>query len=141
MDYIFFVGLAGSEHVELYVSYDIACQWYKNIWERMKTFPKEVRFRKGKKYCVFLIPKFHLPAHIEACNILFSFNLTRNVGMTDGEAPERGWSALNPLATSTAESGPGMRRDTINDAFNDMNHKKIKGLGRFFGAVVILGRD
>ncbi|KAJ7821404.1 hypothetical protein B0H13DRAFT_1660306, partial [Mycena leptocephala] len=130
MDYIFFIGLAGTELVELYISYDIACQWYKNIWERMQTFPQEVRFEKGKKYCVFLVPKFHLPAHIEACNILFSFNLTRNVGMTDGEAPERGWSALNPLATSTAESGPGMRRDVINDAFNDMNHKKIKGLDK-----------
>ncbi|KAJ7147717.1 hypothetical protein C8R43DRAFT_1129633 [Mycena crocata] len=131
MDYIFFMGLAGSDVSELYVSYDIACQWHKNIWERMKTFPEEVRFVKGKQYCVFLIPKFHLPAHIEACNILFSFHLTRYVGMTDGEAPERGWSNLNPLATSTAEMGPGLRRDTINDAFNDWNHKKRIGLGKW----------
>jgi hypothetical protein len=36
---------------------------------------------------------------------------------------------LNLLAGSTAEMGPGMRRDTINDAFNDMNHKKIVGFG------------
>ncbi|KAJ6480691.1 hypothetical protein C8R47DRAFT_1218538 [Mycena vitilis] len=131
MDYLFFTGLAGSEVVELYVSYDIACQWHKNIWARMTTLPEEVRFVKGKKYCVFLIPKFHLPAHIEACNILFSFNLTRWVGMTDGEAPERGWAMLNPLATATAEMGPGMRRDTINDAVNDMNHEKIISLGEF----------
>ncbi|KAJ7022851.1 hypothetical protein C8F04DRAFT_970965 [Mycena alexandri] len=128
MDYIFFIGLARSEISELFVSYDIACQWHKNIWERMKTFDREVRFVRGKKFCVFLIPKFHLPAHIEACNIFFSFRLTRYVGMTDGEAPERGWSMLNPLASSTVEMGPGMRRDTINDAFNNMNHKKILGL-------------
>ncbi|KAJ7145055.1 hypothetical protein C8R43DRAFT_953505 [Mycena crocata] len=131
MDYLFFMGLNGSEISELYVSYDIACQWHKNLWERMKTFPEEVRFVKGKQYCVFLIPKFHLPAHIEACNILFSFHLTRYVGMTDGEAPERGWSNLNPLATSTMEMGPGMRRDTINDAFNDWNHKIITGFGQW----------
>ncbi|KAJ7127920.1 hypothetical protein C8R44DRAFT_616252 [Mycena epipterygia] len=131
MDYIFFMSLAGSEVSELYVSYDIACQWHKNIWERMKTFDQGIRFRKGQKYCVFLIPKFHLPAHIEACNILFSFHLTRYVGMTDGEVPERGWSDLNPLATSTAEMGPGMRRDTINDAFNHWNHKKIIGFGKW----------
>ncbi|KAJ7770736.1 hypothetical protein B0H16DRAFT_1306425 [Mycena metata] len=130
MDYIFFIGLAGSELTELFVSYDIACQWHKNIWERMKTFDREVRFVRGKKFCVFLIPKFHLPAHIEACNILFSFHLTRWVGMTDGEAPERGWAMLNPLASSTAEMGPGNRRDAINHAFNDMNHKKILGLGK-----------
>ncbi|KAJ7099324.1 hypothetical protein B0H15DRAFT_1001957 [Mycena belliarum] len=129
MDYIFFMGLAGSEVSELYVSYDIACQWHKNIWERMRTFDKGVRFRQGQKYCVFLIPKFHLPAHIEACNILFSFHLTRYVGMTDGEAPERGWAHLGPLAASTAEMGPGSRRDAINDFFNDWNHKKIIGFG------------
>ncbi|KAJ7127318.1 hypothetical protein C8R43DRAFT_957997 [Mycena crocata] len=129
IDYLFFMGLANSEISELYVSYDIACQWHKNIWERMQRFPTEIRFRKGKQYCVFLIPKFHLPAHIEACNILFSFHLTRYVGMTDGEAPERGWANLNPLAMSTMEMGPGNRRDTINDVFNDSNHKKIIGFG------------
>ncbi|KAJ6613762.1 hypothetical protein B0H10DRAFT_2222001 [Mycena sp. CBHHK59/15] len=87
MDYMFFMSLAGSEIEELY-------------------------FKEGKKFVVFLIPKFHLPAHIEACNILFSFNLTRFVGMTD------------------AEMGPGSRRDLINDSFNDWNHKKIIAFGR-----------
>ncbi|KAJ7222855.1 hypothetical protein B0H12DRAFT_1241055, partial [Mycena haematopus] len=120
MDYIFFIGLAGSAIIQLFVSYDIVCQWFKNIWERMKTFPSEIREHMGKKYY--------------ACNVLFSFNLTPCVGMTDGEAPERGWSALNPLATATAEMGPGNRRDTINDAFNDMNHKKIIGLGKWIEA-------
>ncbi|KAK6966556.1 CxC2 domain-containing protein [Favolaschia claudopus] len=132
MDYIFFIGLAGSEVSELYVSYDIVCQWHKNLFKRMKTtLPEEVRFHRGKQYCVFLIPKFHLPAHIEACNVLFSFHLTRYVGMTDGEALERGWSLLNPLAGATAEMGPGNRWDAINDAFNDMNYKKIIGLGKW----------
>ncbi|KAJ7806949.1 hypothetical protein B0H14DRAFT_3091348 [Mycena olivaceomarginata] len=130
MDYIFVMGLADSEMAELYVSYDIACQWHKNIWDRMRKFPVRIQERMKRKHMVFLIPKFHLPTHIAACNILFSFHLTRYVGMTDGEAPERGWSMLNPLASSTAEMGPGMWRDTINDAFNDMNHRKIIGLGK-----------
>ncbi|KAJ7508029.1 hypothetical protein B0H11DRAFT_1685302, partial [Mycena galericulata] len=67
----------------------------------------------AKKYLVFLVPKFHLPAHIELCNILFSFNLTPFVGRTDGEAPERGWASANRLANSTSISGPGARRDTL----------------------------
>ncbi|KAJ7314860.1 hypothetical protein DFH08DRAFT_917800 [Mycena albidolilacea] len=87
--------------------------------------------RGVKRYYVWLIPKFHLPAHIEACNILFSFNLTPYVGQTDGEAPERGWANANPLATSTKEMGPGARRDALDDHFNDWNHKKIVGLGSF----------
>ncbi|KAJ7270337.1 hypothetical protein C8J57DRAFT_1435473 [Mycena rebaudengoi] len=72
---------------------------------------------------------FHLPAHIEACNILFSFNLTPFVGQTDGEAPERGWANVNPLAASTKEMGPGSRRDTIDDHYNDWNWKKIIAMG------------
>ncbi|KAJ7174245.1 hypothetical protein B0H12DRAFT_1246897 [Mycena haematopus] len=113
MDYMFFISIAGSELVLFYVSYDIACQWHINIW-----------------FMTFLVPKFHLPAHIEACNLKYSFNLTPNVGQTDGEAPERGWADANPLARSTKEMGPGSRRDTLDDHFNDWNHKKIIALGR-----------
>ncbi|KAJ6558713.1 hypothetical protein B0H10DRAFT_2120544 [Mycena sp. CBHHK59/15] len=131
MDYLFFMSLAGSKVERLYVSYDIACQWHKNIWQRMQLFDfEDVQFKNGEKFVVFLVPKFHLPAHIEACNLLFSFNLTPNVGRTDGEAPERGWANANPLANSTKESGPGTRRDTLNDFFNDANYKKIVTLGR-----------
>ncbi|KAJ6598621.1 hypothetical protein B0H10DRAFT_2231600 [Mycena sp. CBHHK59/15] len=119
MDYLFFMSLASSPLTRLYVSYDIACQWHKNIWERMKVFAeyKGVQFEQGKKYVVFLVPKFHLPAHIELCNILFSFNLTPFVGRTDGEAPERGWADANRLANSTSISGPGARRDTLDVHF------------------------
>lgn len=78
----------------------------------------------------FLVPKFHLPAHIEACNLKYSFHLTPDVGQTDGEAPERGWADANPLARSTKEMGPGSRRDTLDDHFNDWNHKKIIALGK-----------
>ncbi|KAJ7105001.1 hypothetical protein C8R44DRAFT_545459, partial [Mycena epipterygia] len=130
MDYMFFKSIAGSELVRFFVSYDIACQWHTNIWMRMKGYKNEEITIKGTgKFMTFLVPKFHLPAHIEACNLKFSFNLTRDVGMTDGEAPERGWSDANPLARSTKEMGPGSRRDTLNDHFNDWNHKKIVALG------------
>ncbi|KAJ7682183.1 hypothetical protein DFH06DRAFT_960747, partial [Mycena polygramma] len=63
MDHLFFIGLAGRDRRAV----RLACQWHNNIWERMVTFPEQVRFVKGKKHCVFLIPKFHLPAHIEVC--------------------------------------------------------------------------
>ncbi|KAJ7871110.1 hypothetical protein B0H13DRAFT_1895895 [Mycena leptocephala] len=131
MDYMFFMSLAGSPLQRLYVSYDIACQWHKNIRERMKIFDYEgIQFKDGEKYVVFLMPKFHLPAHIELCNILFSFNLTPFVGRTDGEAPERGWADANRLANSTSISGPGARRDMLDAHFQYWNWKKIITLGR-----------
>ncbi|KAJ6506403.1 hypothetical protein C8R47DRAFT_1241797 [Mycena vitilis] len=118
MDYMFFMSLRHSPLVRLYVSYDIACQWHKNIWERMQVFA-----------ALDGVP------HIELCNILFSFNLTPFVGRTDGEAPERGWADANRLAASTSISGPGARRDTLDVHFQWWNWKKIIALG-----TVLLGR-
>jgi hypothetical protein len=126
---MFFMSLAHSPLLRLYVSYDIACQWHKNLSERMKLFDSEIQFKDGEKFIVFLVPKFHLPAHIELCNILFSFNLTPFVGRTDGEAPERGWADANRLANSTSVSGPGTRRDALDIHFQDANWKKIVKLG------------
>ncbi|KAK7027713.1 CxC2 domain-containing protein [Favolaschia claudopus] len=131
MDFLLWTSLANHDDViQLFISYDIVCQWHKNIWTRLSKYGPELRQRGLKRYYVWLIPKFHLPAHIEDCNIKFSFNLTPFVGQTDGEAPERGWANINSLAPSTQEMGPGARRDALDDAFNDSNHKKIVGLGK-----------
>ncbi|KAJ6486562.1 hypothetical protein C8R47DRAFT_979565, partial [Mycena vitilis] len=130
MDYMFFRSIKGSALMRFFISYDIACQWHLDIWNRMiKYQDATITIDGAGKFMTFLVPKFHLPAHIEACNLKYSFNLTRDVGQTDGEAPERGWANANPLARSTKEMGPGSRRDTLDDHFNDWNHKKIVALG------------
>ncbi|KAJ7744329.1 hypothetical protein B0H16DRAFT_1322199 [Mycena metata] len=129
MDYMFLRSIAGSTLRRFFVSYDIACQWHIHVWDRMLTYRDVDITILGKKFVTFLIPKFHLPAHIEECNLKFSFRLTRDVGQTDGEAPERGWANTNPLAKSTKEMGPGSRRNTLDDHFNDWNHKRIIVLG------------
>ncbi|KAJ6534401.1 hypothetical protein B0H19DRAFT_1080876 [Mycena capillaripes] len=130
MDYMFLRSIAGTQLLRFFVSYDIACQWHIDIWNRMIGYwDATITIPGAGKLMTFLVPKFHLPAHIEACNLKFSFNLTPYVGQTDGEAPERGWANANPLARSTKEMGPGSRRDTLDDHFNDWNHKKIIALG------------
>ncbi|KAJ7898272.1 hypothetical protein B0H14DRAFT_2332228 [Mycena olivaceomarginata] len=129
MDYMFFRSISHSPLLRFFVSYDIACQWHINLWNRLSAYQNPALTIDSAKEFTFLVPKFHLPAHIEACNLKFSFNLTPDVGQTDGEAPERGWANTNPLARSTKEMGPGSRRDTLDDHFNDWNHKKIIALG------------
>ncbi|KAJ7659743.1 hypothetical protein DFH06DRAFT_1326765 [Mycena polygramma] len=89
IDYMFFRSIMGTELVRFYVSYDIASQWHINIWVRMSYYAEGIKMVKKEVFLVFLVPKFHLPAHIEACNLNYSFNLTPNVRQTDGEAPER----------------------------------------------------
>lgn len=84
--------------------------------------------RVNDLHATYLVPKFHLYAHQTDCQINYSFNLTPGVGRTDGEAPERGWAAMNPVASSTKEMGPGSRRDTLDDHFRDYNWRKIVAL-------------
>jgi len=129
MDYLFFSTLQLTLVLMIVVSYDVVCQWYKKLWHRMKTFPHTWHVdHKGHTSVTFLVPKFHLPAHIEFCHNNFSFNLTKGVGRTDGEGVERGWEHINPLASSTKEMGPGSRQDTLDDHFGDRNWKKTVGL-------------
>ncbi|KAG2115716.1 uncharacterized protein F5147DRAFT_743324 [Suillus discolor] len=130
MDYLFFSAMKHHDVIVLNISYDIACQWSKHLWSRMSKLPSAFHLDHDNKQVNFLIPKFHLPAHIEPCQIDFSFNFSRHVGRTDGEAPERGWANINPIASSTKEMGPGSRRDTLDDHFGDWNWKRVVQLGR-----------
>ena len=129
MDYLFLSCVSRSDFVELVMSYDIVCQWHKHLWERMLAFPDHFHIDLEGKTVTFLVPKFHLPAHVSKCQTAFSFNFTPQVGRTDGEAPERGWADINPVAASTREMGPGSHRDTLDDHFGDWNWKKVVSFG------------
>lgn len=79
----------------------------------------------------WLIPKFHLPAHLEQCWHNFNFNYTPGAARSDGEGIERGWSKLNSLAPSTKEMGAASRRDVLDDHMGDDNWKKVIGMGEY----------
>lgn len=129
MDYLFRQSVENLNLKTFNVSYDVACQWSVNLEERIQRFDDNfVLFREGVN-TRFLVPKFHLPAHIASCQTKFSFNWTPGVGRTDGESPERGWSAVNPLAPSTKEMGPAARRETLDCHFGDYNWAKITNIG------------
>ncbi|KIJ26696.1 hypothetical protein M422DRAFT_78547, partial [Sphaerobolus stellatus SS14] len=102
------------------VSYDIACK-YNIDFERRITHmdwplvsSKELRQLKNARID-WLVPKFHLAAHIEGCADNYSFNWTKNVGRTCGENIESNWASLNGLATLVREMGFGNPRDAITD--------------------------
>ncbi len=131
MDYFLLSSLRHNGYKRLVISYDIACQWSKKLLHRCHLYP-ENQILTSAPDLLFLVPKFHLPAHVAACQIGYSFNLTPGVGRTDGEAPERGWSAANAMAASTREMGPGSRRDTLDDHFGDYNWRKITAFGIYY---------
>ena len=129
MDYLFFSAVKDTPLKVVNISYNIACQWHRNLWDRMETLPADMHLHHEEKEVTFFVPKFHLPAHIAECQWKFSFNFIKGVGRTDGEAPERGWANLNTIASSTKEMGPGHRRDTLDDIIGDSNWKKFIGFG------------
>ncbi|KAG6892660.1 hypothetical protein C0993_003306 [Termitomyces sp. T159_Od127] len=71
-----------------------------------------------------------MSAHVFACRSVFSFNYSLGVGRTDGEAPERGWVEINPLASSTKEMEKGSQRDALDCHFGDYDWRKVNSMGR-----------
>ncbi|KAG2093727.1 uncharacterized protein F5147DRAFT_747879 [Suillus discolor] len=116
MDYLVFSALLAFTVTMINISYDIACQWHKKLWARMEGMPSRFHIPRDSMTIRFFVLKFHLKAHIDECQRNFSFNWSKHVGRTDGEAPEH-------------EMGPGSRRDTLDDHFGDWNWKKITALG------------
>ncbi|RXW13753.1 hypothetical protein EST38_g12102 [Candolleomyces aberdarensis] len=128
MDYITILSIQTLLQL-FFISYDIACQWFIHLLMRLAQIDPTCPLLRPDVEIRFLVPKFHLPAHIPTCRNRFAFMLTPGAGLGDGEAPERGWGDLNPLATSTREMGPGTRRDTLDYHFGDYNWRKIVRLG------------
>jgi hypothetical protein len=116
------------------ISYDIVCQWWKLLMERLRELPPLVRYFLILPMVVFVIPKLHIHAHTLTCNVLYSLNLVPGSGQTDGEGIERPWANIGGIASSTRIMGPGARHDTVDDHWGHWNWQKLISLG-----VCILG--
>ncbi|KAF7321835.1 CxC2 domain-containing protein [Mycena kentingensis (nom. inval.)] len=109
-------------------SYDIACQWWKNLKERLLQLPPLVRIQLAMDLCRFAVPKMHLNAHILLCRLLFTLALILGSGQTDGEGIERLWAGIAGVAGSTKLSGHGGRADQLDDHWTFWNWMKTIGL-------------
>lgn len=131
MDYIFLASIIGIMLLALVSSYDIGCQWSINFWERMAEMPDYLQISECVVNVEFVVPAFHLEAHIEKCKPLFSPRFSRWLAQTEFEAIERIWAILNGIASSTREMRPGHRRDTIDDFCGYANWTKTIKLGEY----------
>lgn len=111
-------------------SYDINCQFWKNLWERIDCLPKALQ-RAALLEIDSKIPKLHLYGHQESCQATYALHWTKYAGMMDGEHVERLWAVLNFAAGSAKEQGPGARHDQLNDLCNHHNYRKILDLGQY----------
>ncbi|KAJ7352108.1 hypothetical protein DFH08DRAFT_956919 [Mycena albidolilacea] len=130
IDYIFGSILRYyDERLFKMVSYDIACQWWKLLMERMIELPPLVRCLLIMPLIAFVIPKMQIKGHIPECGILYSLSLIPGSGQTDGEGIERPWANIGGIASSTRIMGPGARHDTIDDHWGHWNWQKLVSLG------------
>ncbi|KAF7299523.1 CxC2 domain-containing protein [Mycena indigotica] len=129
MDWLF-SSIVRHLHIalRLMVSYDIACQWAKNLRSRLEKLPPMLRLSLVLALIRFVVPKLHIHGHTLACQLLYSLNWVPGSGQTDGEGIERPWSMIGGVAASTRVSGPGARADILDDHWSFWNWKKLIGL-------------
>jgi hypothetical protein len=111
------------------LSYDIMCQWSKNLKERLLKLPPSVRFHLARFYVKYVIPKLHILGHLKFCQDFFSLLLILGAAQADMEGIERIWSSSGLMGASTREMGPGSRQDTLDDFWHYWNWNKVVGMG------------
>ncbi|KAJ7718093.1 hypothetical protein B0H14DRAFT_2412598 [Mycena olivaceomarginata] len=92
------------------LSYNIMCQWSKNLKERLLKLPHALRIQLARYIVIFVIPKLHILGHMKLCQELFSLLYTLGAAQADMEGIERSWSSsglMGLMGASTWEMGPG----------------------------------
>lgn len=131
VDYVFLSAVIGFALRALVSSYDIACQWSVNFLARLNAMPTRLRLPNTvANNVLFVVPAFHLEAHIDRCKAHFSPRHLPGLGRTEFECIERNWPGLNGTAASTKEMRPGHRRDVLDDFCGFWNWTKTIRLGR-----------
>ncbi|KAJ7025067.1 hypothetical protein C8F04DRAFT_1269674 [Mycena alexandri] len=127
MDYIIMSCLVGCALMMIMISYDIACQWKKNLRARNDNLPKEIRIDLDNMEVQCGLPVWHASSHEKECNNENSLSVLVGVGKSDGEGIERTWADINPASYHTKEMGIGNCADTLEDKLD--SHNFMKNLG------------
>ena len=127
MDYIFANVMQFWIGVSLFISYDIACQWFKHLRERLSKFPPALQIKLPDDTRA-VVPKLHFSAHEQKNHSQYSANLIPGMGRTDGEGIERRWWFVQPIAASTIGMGPGRRQNVLEDHWGYSNWRKYVGM-------------
>ncbi|KAF7365532.1 CxC2 domain-containing protein [Mycena venus] len=129
MDYIFASLLCHHNPLLLkLISYDIVCQWWKRLMERLIELLVLVRCTLILPMIAFVIPKMHIHAHTLLCGLLYSLNLVPGSRQTDGKEIERLWANIGGIASSTRIMGPRAQHDMVDDHWGHWNWQKLVSL-------------
>jgi len=133
MDFIILSALVGIALHRVVITYDIACQWSKNLDKRMADFPEEMRIKETTIETA--IPSWHINGHGQTCRQNYNLLYMKGAAKTCGEEVEINWSHTNPLASSIREMGPAAHRDTLNDHWNGWNFRRTVALRMYHSLI------
>ncbi|KAI0360938.1 hypothetical protein OH77DRAFT_1393632 [Trametes cingulata] len=121
-------ALRGTERLrEIALSYDVICSYICRILERFKTsHPTLLQVVEQLK---MLLPKLHMHAHKDLCQVVYAFCYAQGFGLAHGEGVETPWAELNSAGLSTREMSAGGRHDALNSLFNYWNWCKTVKMG------------
>ncbi|KAF7321776.1 CxC2 domain-containing protein [Mycena kentingensis (nom. inval.)] len=132
MDYLFWSMLRHLlPLIWFLISYDIACQWYKNLRSRYDGLPNHLKLPVIWTLLKFVVPKMHLRGHVLLCRLFFSWLFTRGGAMGDGEGIERSWSKVGGVAASTRVSGPAALLRRRSDRTDEALEKQEAAFAEF----------
>ena len=110
------------------VSYDIGCQWYKNLQAHLDKYLPPSLWLCDLNYWKVVVLKFHLSVHGSNCQVMFNLAYTKWAGQIDSEWIESGWAQSTSMATWTQESRPNTHHNILDDHWNLSNWQKLLGL-------------
>ncbi|KAJ7029470.1 hypothetical protein C8F04DRAFT_1264926 [Mycena alexandri] len=125
MDFIFSSAVLNFALLWLVLSYDIACQFSKNIWTRMEGLPEKYHLQIDRLNVRWIVPNFHLPPHKKGCHSVFSFHWLWGAGCTHGETVKQNWEFLNGAAAATKLMGLGARLTMLEGLLGFHNWRRL----------------
>ena len=123
MDYIFWSVLVFITAMNVFLCYDIGCQWGVKLKERRELLPPHLKENCDQSIQVAL-PIWHGECHEPDCTPVHTVNHQKGAGALDGEVMERDWSVYNPMSYSTKEMSVGNREDSLEDKIDHHNFSK-----------------
>ena len=111
------------------VSYDIRCQWDKNLQAQISQYSTSAMFELSSlSYWRVVVPKLHLSGHGQNCQLGYNINFTKGAARMCGEGIESGWSQSGSMVVWTRENGPNTRRAILDNHWGEENQQKLLGL-------------
>lgn len=113
--------------------YDIACQYHKHLWERIRRVGNSLCLPENTKV-QFGIGGFHVHGHNKECYANYASLFIPGAGQPTDEIVETLWVLLDEVSGQLRGMGTGHRQESMDMHMADSNWKKTIRMCTYFDA-------